>query len=1010
PAGLAAEGYVLASGLERGHGVVALSGVDGAGTFYAVQTLRQLIGHHALPAVTVRDWPAMPIRGTIEGFYGTPWSHAARLDQLDYYGAHKMNTYVYSPKDDPYLRAQWRDAYPADKLAQLKELVDRAEANHVKFTYALSPGLSVCYSSAADEQALVDKFQSLWDIGVRDFAVPLDDISYTNWNCAADKEKFGTGGAAAGKAQAYLLNAVQRDFIATHEGASRLQMVPTEYYNVSESGYKRALREDLDPAVVVEWTGVGVIAPTITTAQAAQAKSVFGHDILVWDNYPVNDYVTDRLLLGPYVGRDAGMTDSLHGITANPMIQPEASKIALFGVADFTWNDDAYDPQQAWQAGIRELAGSDPQAQAALAAFADLNYSSRIDDQHAPALSAKVDAFWSAWEGGDDSAAAPLDDYFALVQSLPDVLAAQMHDPAFLDDTRPWLDSAAAWGTAGRTALRMLGDQRRGDGDAALQERAKLAGQVTTATSFVYHGLRGSTTVVGDDGVIEKFVNGALAESDRWLGIAGQHVSPFSSLPAYHDNALTRMLDGDQGTWFWSSRAATVGDTVGVDLGSVQPITSIEVDMAKSGSPDDYLHRAELELSTDGKTWTGVAATTSATVQATLPAGTTARYVRLRATGAQDNWVVVREFSVRGPDANRPTVEGSPAPAAGSRFADVVDADLDTAYTAASAPAGGDALVVHLPKARPLDLVEVVGRGSAQVQVRAEGSWTTVGSLSGGGYTEVDGRGLTADAVRLLWQAGSAAPSIAEVIPRYADQPAAELSLTPAAADLQVGQDTRVTVTVSSARPQTVRGSLLFGTVDGVSVDPAHQSVTVPRGAQPTLSATVSGGSVGTHAVPVTLERDGQVLARAELKVAVHPEVSATNVALASNGATATASSVELDLPQFTPDHAIDGDTSTRWSSGYADDAWLQVTFATPQDVGKLVLVWETAHATDYRIDVTTDGSTWQPAATVHDSAGGTETVWVDAQNVRAVRMQGVKRATSYGYSIKELEAYPVAG
>ena len=319
--GLAAEGYVLATGSVAGHPSVVLDGHDATGTFYAAQTLRQLVRAHSVPGVEVRDWPTFPLRGVIEGFYGTPWSHAARLDQLDFYGAHKMNTYVYSPKNDPFLRDQWRDPYPPDQLAQLKELVDRAIANHVKFTYALSPGLSVCYSSAADEQALVAKFQSLWDVGVRDFAIPLDDISYTSWNCDADQTKFGTGGAAAGAAQAYLLNAVQRDFIATHAGASRLQMVPTEYADVAASPYKNTIKAQLDPAIIVEWTGVGVIAPVITQQQAAAAKNVFGHDILVWDNYPVNDYVTDRLLLGPYIGRDTGLSGSLvrhHGEPDDP--------------------------------------------------------------------------------------------------------------------------------------------------------------------------------------------------------------------------------------------------------------------------------------------------------------------------------------------------------------------------------------------------------------------------------------------------------------------------------------------------------------------------------------------------------------------------------------------------------------------------------------------------------------------------------------------------------------------
>ena len=187
--GLPAEGYALAVG----EGRIALSGKDATGTYYAAQSLRQLLPHRERPGAqvrgtAVRDWPATPLRGVIEGFYGTPWSHDARLDQLDFYGEHKMNIYVYSPKDDAYLREKWRDPYPAEQLAQIKELVDRAHERHVEFTYALSPGLSVCYSSDADLKALTAKFQTLWDIGVRTFAVPLDDISYTDWNCAADKD------------------------------------------------------------------------------------------------------------------------------------------------------------------------------------------------------------------------------------------------------------------------------------------------------------------------------------------------------------------------------------------------------------------------------------------------------------------------------------------------------------------------------------------------------------------------------------------------------------------------------------------------------------------------------------------------------------------------------------------------------------------------------------------------------------------------------------------------------
>ncbi|KUL31129.1 beta-N-acetylglucosaminidase domain-containing protein [Streptomyces regalis] len=466
PAGLPSGGHVLASGRSHGRALVALSGVDTTGTFYAAQTLRQLLTTNHMPAVTVRDWPTAGLRGVIEGFYGTPWSHAERLDQLDFYGRTKQNVYVYSPKDDDYLRARWRDEYPPAALAKLKELVDRARANHVRFTYALSPGLSVCYSSDADIKALTAKFDSLYDIGVRSFAIPLDDISYTKWNCAADEKEFGTGGGAAGAAQAHLLNTVWKEFSAGHTGLQPLEMVPTEYSDLADSPYKKALREKLDPSVVVEWTGVGVIAPAITAEQVKQAREVYGHPILIWDNYPVNDYVTSRLLLGPYTGREPAVASVSTGVTANPMVQGEASRIALFTSAAYLWNPDAYDPRKAFLASVRELAG--PEAAKWLRIFAENNYSSQLDPTESPTLTQLIAAFRKAYEqdSGLDRAAAELTSYFADMAATPAQLRARLDNPGFLDETSAWLDKLGRYGSAGETAVDLLLANKRGDVDA----------------------------------------------------------------------------------------------------------------------------------------------------------------------------------------------------------------------------------------------------------------------------------------------------------------------------------------------------------------------------------------------------------------------------------------------------------------------------------------------------------------------------------------------------------------
>ncbi|MCK7624690.1 beta-N-acetylglucosaminidase domain-containing protein [Streptomyces sp. RS10V-4] len=506
-ADLPAEGYALAAGSGR----IALAGRDAAGTYYAAQTLRQLLPHRSRPGAAVRgtavrDWPATPLRGVVEGFYGTPWSHTARLEQLDFAARHKMNLYVYSPKDDAYLREKWRDPYPADRLARIEELVDRARARHVAFTYALSPGLSVCYSSEADVRALIAKFATLWEAGVRTFAVPLDDISYTTWNCAADREKYGTGGGAAGRAQAELLNRVHREFIARHRGAEPLQMVPTEYADLKATPYKKALATRLDRDVLVEWTGVGVIAPTLTAGQAQQARRLYGHPILLWDNYPVNDYVSKRLMLGPYNARGAGLPGALAGITANPMIQPTASDLALATVADYSWNDRGYDARASWRAALDELAGGDARAARALRAFADVNYSSAINPHQAPELAAAVDRFRA------DGRADRLDAVLRDLRDAPGVLRDRLPGHGFVRETAPWLDATRAWADAARDALRLIEATRSGDEAAARRLRARIPESVARARAYVYVDLKGKRIpVVVGDGVLDTFVADALA-------------------------------------------------------------------------------------------------------------------------------------------------------------------------------------------------------------------------------------------------------------------------------------------------------------------------------------------------------------------------------------------------------------------------------------------------------------------------------------------------------------------
>ncbi|MGR6320685.1 beta-N-acetylglucosaminidase domain-containing protein [Micromonospora soli] len=1006
------DGYVLGIGKgSDGKARAVLDGVDTTGTFYAAQTLRQLLvshpGRDVFPAVAIRDWPAMPLRGLIEGFYGQPWSQQDRRSQLEFYGRTKQNIYVYSPKDDPYLRDQWRQAYPPDKLAPIQELVATAGSNHVQFTYALSPGLSVCYSSDNDERALVDKFQSLWNIGVRSFAIPLDDISYTKWNCAEDAAKFGTGGGAAGAAQAFLLNRVQHDFIATHPGAERLQTVPTEYYDVNDSPYKTAIRTKLDPAVIVEWTGVGVVAPAITTAQAKSAHTVFDHDILVWDNYPVNDYVTNRLLLGPYVGREPGIERYLVGVTANPMIQAEASKIAEFTSGAFFWNPGAYDPAAAWTAALQDLGGS---AWPTLKVFAENNYSSNIDPAESPTLKPLIGAFWSAYERGVglEAAAAAIDDYFGQMVGTPATLRSGLHNQPFLDEVKPWLDKLGLYGQAGQHAVQMLLAQRAGDGNTAWAQRQAFEAARAQADAI-------SQSVA--PGVMPPFLDRAASASDRWLGATGGRAKGTNSLGQWQANSPANMVDGDLTTFYWSDRAANPGAYVGVDLGSVQEISKIDLYMSKPTSPTDYIRQGVLEFSADGSTWTTVGTyKDQPEIHAAVAQGTKARYVRMRATAAQNTWVVVREFQVTVVGGTKLTAAGAPPAAAGSSLAKAVDGDISTAYVADRNPQSGESLQVTVSRTRPIDQVVVLQSGApsaAAVQVRSvDGTWTTIGDLSGG-YTQLDAAGVKTDAIRLAWKDGGQAPQINEIVPWFGDTPLADLAVDPVAVDAEAGgQPATTTVRLASTRAEDVSGTLTVRTPAGLTAKPASQETSVFQGQDTGIPVTVSAAAdtaAGSYQVPVVFTPVSGEPVTATLTVNVYPKTSNTNVALATNGATATASTTEEELPQFTPDHVIDGDPATRWSSNHTDNQWLRVELAQSQRIGKVVLRWETAYGKAYRIETSPDGTTWTTAATVTASDGGVDTLRFDAAPAKFVRMQGVLRGTQYGYSLYEMEVYPVA-
>jgi F5/8 type C domain len=125
-----------------------------------------------------------------------------------------------------------------------------------------------------------------------------------------------------------------------------------------------------------------------------------------------------------------------------------------------------------------------------------------------------------------------------------------------------------------------------------------------------------------------------------------------------------------------------------------------------------------------------------------------------------------------------------------------------------------------------------------------------------------------------------------------------------------------------------------------------------------------------------------------------------TNVAL--NQPT-TASSTEN--ASFTAADATDGNTGTRWSSAFSDPQWLEVDLGSSQSICGVSLNWETAYATAFQIQTSTDGTNWTSVYSTTTGTGGVQNLTVSGTG-RYIRMYGTARATQYGYSIWEFQVF----
>lgn len=419
---------------------------DGRSLFYAAQTIKQLVNEkQSLPLCHITDYPDVPFRGVVEGFYGTPWSFEDRVSQLQFYGRMKMNTYIFGPKDDPYHRSPyWREPYPADQAQNIKDLVTEAAKNKVDFVWAMHPGMDIQWNEA-DRKAAIRKLESMYDLGVRAFAVFFDDIS---------------GEGTDAKKQAAYMNYIKKEFVDKKGDIQQLILCPTEYNkDWAKTDYLDILGENLDPFIHVMWTGDRVVSD-ITKEGLQWVNKRIQRPCYIWWNFPVSDYCLAHLLMGPVYGQDNNAVSDMHAFVSNPMEFAEASKVALWSVSEYTWNMGTYQPAESW---ARACANLVPEAPEAFQLFCEHNASigpntwmyHREESFNSGKLIQKFEKEILAGEYNEQEAG-EIASLFAQLEKATKDVASLSINKNLIDEIRPWLIQTNNIGTAGLATMKML--------------------------------------------------------------------------------------------------------------------------------------------------------------------------------------------------------------------------------------------------------------------------------------------------------------------------------------------------------------------------------------------------------------------------------------------------------------------------------------------------------------------------------------------------------------------------
>ncbi len=454
----------------------------------------------------------MPIHGVIEGFYNQPWPHTERVRLLRFLARSGFNHYLYAPKNDPWHRQLWRESYPDDEKKNFRELADAGNALGIAINYGISPGLSINYNDPAEVEKLKAKLKEMFDLGIRNFTLCLDDIPDSN---KADRKMALD--------QVKLVNEIQR-FLLSLDPKCRLFFCPTVYsfpyshwvnQNKNFAAYLETLAQ-LDPEVMIMWTGpTQTFSDIIDLKSAAEYQKLWNRPILVWDNYPVNDVSLQKnIFLGPYLGRDPKLGEAVAGIFSNPMFIVNANRLPLFTMGKY-FTDENYDPWKAYQEAMPVVGKG---AEIALKDLSDCLLSHPMFPSRSIStlpVKKQIDQFWTAYQTGNyEKEEAQLRELFQRYSKNPDELE-KLENQRLWYELKPASEKLSLFGQASLKALEYMETkdaakraELKNEAHALLKQAKKNPWKVATPSVSPLYRLIGAKPE--NQPVFEAFVKAAL--------------------------------------------------------------------------------------------------------------------------------------------------------------------------------------------------------------------------------------------------------------------------------------------------------------------------------------------------------------------------------------------------------------------------------------------------------------------------------------------------------------------